>query len=371
MNRGAHRAIGSRVVARTMIVRRLARASAALLALLVVVACRDAARPPPGPPSPPAQRAFYYWRTTLALSPAETQALAALAVERLYLRMFDVGWQDSAATVIAPVVIAAAPPAGLEIVPVVYLKNEVFTHLDDAGAAALAATTWREVATRTAALGAAPRELQLDCDWSDSTRDRFFGFVRAIRGQLPPGVALSATIRLHQIKYRERTGVPPVDRGMLMFYNMGRFSADPEARAIFDADAAGRYLARLREYPLPLDGALPIWSWVIHLRDDLVEGLMQSTDPGELAGLDFVTASGPDRYTVTRTTFLHGTLVRAGDVLKVEVTGPTETAEAARLLTANLARVASPRTIALFDLSERNLARHDVTALTHVFQTAR
>jgi len=84
-----------------------------------------------------------------------------------------------------------------------------------------------------------------------------------------------------------------------------------------------------------------------------------------------VTASGPDRYTVTRTTFLHGTLVRAGDVLKVEVTGPTETAEAARLLTANLARVASPRTIALFDLSERNLARHDVTALTHVFQTAR
>jgi hypothetical protein len=65
------------------------------------------------------------------------------------------------------------------------------------------------------------------------------------------------------VKYRERTGVPPVDRGMLMFYNMGRFSADPEARAIFDLESARRYLARISSYPLPLDLALPMWSWTV------------------------------------------------------------------------------------------------------------
>ena len=31
---------------------------------------------------------------------------------------------------------------------------------------------------------------------------------------------MSATIRLHQVKYRADTGVPPVDRGMLMAYNL-------------------------------------------------------------------------------------------------------------------------------------------------------
>ncbi|MBK9034719.1 MAG: hypothetical protein IPL61_26220 [Myxococcales bacterium] len=339
-----------------------------LLVLAVVLACRAAPKVEKGP----ARRAFYFWRTTLALSGAERRALAELGVERLYVRMFDVAWVDGAPARLGPIAGgAAAVPAGVEVVPVVYLKNEVFAHVGADGVAALAADTWGAVAERAAALGFAPRELQLDCDWTDTTRARFFEFVRAVRGRLPAGAALSATIRLHQVKYRERTGVPPVDRGMLMFYNMGRFSADPEARAIFDPAAAERYLARLADYPLPLDGALPIWSWTIHLRDDQVEGLLQSTDPDELAALDFVRPAGPDRYQVTRTTFLHGTLLRAGDILKIEVTGPSETQAAAGMLAAHLAAVSPPRTIALFDLSERNLARHDLTHLDHVFRTAR
>ena len=261
--------------------------------------------------------------------------------------------------------------AGVAVVPTVYLTNELFKQVDDAGVPALAALVAREVGVRAARLGVTPRELQLDCDWTDTTRARYFAFLTALRGAVAGGTALSATIRLHQIKYRERTGVPPVDRGMLMFYNMGRFSADPEARAIFDAAAAARYLARLADYPLPLDGALPIWSWTLHLRDDQVEGLLQSTDPDELAGLAFVQPAGPDRYLVTRTAFLHGTLLRAGDILKIEVTGPAETQAAAGMLAAHLAAVRAPRTIALFDLSERNLARHDTSHLDQVFRTAR
>jgi hypothetical protein len=247
----------------------------------------------PTPPKPPAHRAFYYWRTTFALAPAERAALTDLHVDTLYLRMFDVGWADGAPTILGPLTIPAdaAPTPGVAIVPTVYLTNELFKQLPAAGVPALAALVVREVAARTAQLGGAPRELQLDCDWTDTTRARYFAFLAALRGEVAAGTALSATIRLHQIKYRERTGVPPVDRGMLMFYNMGKFSADPEARAIFDERAAARYLARLRDYPLPLDGALPIWSWVIHLRDDAVEGLMQSTDP-DRAGRGRVPAPG-------------------------------------------------------------------------------
>lgn len=327
----------------------------------------------PAPPKPPAHRAFYYWRTTFALAPAERAALTDLHVDTLYLRMFDVGWADGAPTILGPLTIPAdaAPPPGVAIVPTVYLTNELFKQLPAAGVPALAALVVREVAARTTQLGGAPRELQLDCDWTDTTRARYFAFLAALRGEVAAGTALSATIRLHQIKYRERTGVPPVDRGMLMFYNMGKFSADPEARAIFDERAAARYLARLRDYPLPLDGALPIWSWVIHLRDDAVEGLMQSTDPTELAGVEFLRPAGPDRFEATRSTFLHGSFLRAGDILKIEVTGPAETLTAAGMLARHLAATATPRTIALFDLSERNLARHGTESLDHVFQTAR
>jgi hypothetical protein len=157
---------------------------------------------------------------------------------------------------------------------------------------------------------------------------------------------------------------------MLMFYNMGRFSADPDARAIFDPASAARYLARVAEYPLALDVALPIWSWTVHLRDDRVEGLLQSTDPDELTAQPFLARAAPDRYVATRSAFLHGTMIREGDVLKIEVTGPAEALAAAAQIAPHLAD--DPRrTVSLFDLSERNLARHAAATLDQVFRAVR
>ena len=344
------------------------------LTLLACVTLGACAEPSPAPaPGPPARRAFYYWRTTFQLSAAETRALADLHVARLYVRAFDVVWDDEAhvAAQVGPLVVpaGAAVPAGVEIVPVVFVRAGIFTHLDDAGTAAAARATWAGIQRRAAALGVTPREVQLDCDWTDSTRAGYFAFLRALRAEAGP-IALTATIRLHQVKYRERTGVPPVDRGTLMFYNMGTFSADPEARSIFDARSASRYLARIPSYPLPLDVALPIWSWTVQLRDGAVVGLLQSTDPDELPALPFVAPAGPDRFVVTRTTYLHGTLLREGDTLKIEVTGVAEAQAAADLVAPALVPDPS-RTVILFDLSERNLTRHAVASLSQLYDAVR
>ncbi len=315
--------------------------------------------------APPPHRAFYYWRTTFTLSEAERSALAELHVDRLYVRMFDVAWADRAAAEAGPLSVASPPPAEIEIVPVVFVRDEVFHHPTPG----LAARTWRDVQRIAGELHATVHELQVDCDWTDTTQHAFFAFLDELRAV--SHVTLSATIRLHQIKYRERTGVPPVERGMLMFYNMGRFSADPHARVIFDPASAEHYLARIGDYPLPLDVALPIWSWVLQLRDDEVVGLMQSTDPDELPKLDFLRPIAPGQYAATRTAFLHGALLREGDVLKIEVTAPDDVRAAAAMVAPHLAASKSSRTISLFDLSERNLARHGTSSLDQVFRTVR
>jgi hypothetical protein len=314
---------------------------------------------------PAAQRAFYFWRTTFALSDAERRAIAELGVTRLYVRAFDVAWNDDDHRVepVGAIEPRDAPPPGVELVPVVFVKNDV---LRRAPPRELAHEIWAAVEQRVTAIGFRPRELQLDCDWTEQTRDPYFALVRELRAA--SHLAMSSTVRLHQIKYPERTGVPPVDRATLMFYNMGHFSADPETRAIFDADTASKYLARVADYPLPLDVALPIWSWTVHVRDGAVIGLLQSTDPAELAAADFLTHIG-DRYVATRATFLDGTFLRAGDELMPETTSPDDTLAAASLLAPRLAPTA--RTVALFDLSERNLARHDQTSLDQVFRAVR
>jgi len=330
--------------------------------LLVIAACSaHEDSPPPG-------RAFYYWRTQFALSAAEHAALIDLHVDRLYVRMFDVAWNatEGQPELVGKLTASETAPDGVEIVPVVFIKNEVFQHAGMQGAA-LAHELWKEVGRRSRLLGATPRELQLDCDWTESTRDRFFGFVRDVKQVAR--VPLSATIRLHQIKYRERTGVPPVDRGMLMFYNMGKFSADTDDRAIFDERAAAAYVARIGEYPLPLDVVLPIWSWTMQVRDGRVIDLLQSTDPDELPDQDFLVPAGLDRFTAIRTAFFHGALLRTGDVLKIERIGPRDTLAAADMLRGRLATAS--RTVALFDLSERNLQRHGHDDLDQVFGAVR
>lgn len=320
-------------------------------------------------------RAFYYWRTTFELMPSERHALVELHVDKLYARAFDVapgaGDTPTFLGVLRPAPAQAFPP-DLQLVPVVYLKNQVFVSAKPGAERALAESVWNEAKKVGKALGApAFNELQVDCDWTDSTRARFFDFVRALRHVSAPGTRLSATIRLHQVKFRERTGVPPVDSGMLMFYNMGRFSGDPLERSIFDAEAAGHYLARLDDYPLPLDAALPIWSWTLQLREQQVVGLLQSTDPGELPALDFVTPQPSHGFEVTRTTFLHGSLLRQGDVLKGETLNASDLQTAADLLAKHLAPASDRRTVALFDLSERNLSRHGLRTLEQAFQVVR
>ncbi len=338
-------------------------ATLCLLFALVLPACTSSSAPKP-------TRAFYYWRTTLSVSEAEQRALTTLRVEKLYLRLFDVVPNAEGAPV-ATGVLQTTDTSVMshlrEVVPVVFLRNEVFEQVPRASTASLATFVWdralTNLPTKNPSTPMSLRELQLDCDWTDATQDQFFDFVRALRKLVPPSTQLSATIRLHQVKFRERTGVPPVDRGILMFYNMGRFDSAASERAIFDADVAKRYLERLDDYPLPLDVALPIWSWTLQLRDDRVVGLLQNTDPADLTHLDFVSERAEQRFEVSRTTFLHGQLLREGDVLKGETLNKNDLETAAELLNHHLGRATTPRSVALFDLSERNLNRHGLGTL--------
>jgi hypothetical protein len=332
------------------------------------------------PPVPPIERAFQYRGATLKLSAPELAALSATGATRLYLRLFDVDWPTG-----APAPLPAAPlrllegvrmPDKLEIVPVIVLPEAIFRRLDEAGVALLAAKVWAQVRGQLPAIRTAStpplRELQLDCDWTGASRAGYFAFAKAL-GHLvrPAGVALSATLRLHQVKYRERTGVPPVERGMLLFFGMGNAQpADgpPEAdRAIFDPSIASGYLERLQAYPLPVDLALPILSWTVHRRGGEPIAILQGTDPAELSALPYLEPGAPAgpgapaRFHVTQKSILHGVQLQYDDILVGDVIDPRTALQAAELVAPRLpARGAgSRRAVALFDLSEGSVQRHD------------
>lgn len=316
-------------------------------------------------------RGFYYWRTTFELSAREEALLNDLQVTKLYVRLFDLAWNSDAGVVapIAPCILAQEFPTGVELVPVVYIKNEVFAN--EHAPRTLAEHVWLLV-TRTMADAQAPfSEIQVDCDWTDSTREAYFAFCERL-GEVASseGRYVSATIRLHQVKYRYQTGVPPVKRGMLMFYNVGRFADASERSPIFNSEDAGRYVATIDAYPLPLDAALPIFSWGLHLRDGQVIGLISKPDLQDLVVMPGMVAESSGILRAAQAGFVNGDYLQEGDLIRIDGVTPAIAHEAAGLL----AKYFHPRgdfTITLFDLDERNTAGYAAKDLDLLYSTVR
>ncbi|MGB4931558.1 MAG: hypothetical protein WBP43_16385, partial [Chitinophagales bacterium] len=210
-------------------------------------------------------RCFYYWQQDFTLSNETLNTLTSLEINKLYVKFFDVNWDKATAqpSPVANIHFSSEIPAGIEIIPVVFITNETLSHLDSAQTTMLAQKISKRIqgVIETNKI-ATPQEIQLDCDWTESTRENYFLLISTMKN-FPDwkNTLWSATIRLHQIKYAEQTGIPPVNRGMLMFYNMGNIEDISAENSIYDAATAELYTNRISEYPLPLDAALPCYSW--------------------------------------------------------------------------------------------------------------
>ena len=268
----------------------------------------------------PPEQALYCWKTQVQFSAEEADFVKNNRIERLYIRYCDVGLRDNAPVPIAPVDIDTLSLQGKTVIPVVYLKNEIFNPELTEGNSTYISTLAHKLGDYIEQINRYYRlrvsEVQFDCDWSLSTKQAYFSMLEAFKKEYP--YQLSATIRLHQVKYREETGVPPVDYGVLMYYNMGRISATG-ANSIYDRSTALRYLGKLREYPLPLDIALPMFAWGVHSADGQVLNLVGGLTHAEAQAIStLVRIDASDIYKVAEQTYYKGRVWQAGDLIKIE-----------------------------------------------------
>ena len=268
----------------------------------------------------PPEQALYCWKTQVQFSAEEADFVKNNRIERLYIRYCDVGLRDNAPVPIAPVDIDTLSVQGKTVIPVVYLKNEIFNSELTEGNSTYISTLAHKLGDYIEQINRYYRlrvsEVQFDCDWSLSTKQAYFSMLEAFKKEYP--YQLSATIRLHQVKYREETGVPPVDYGVLMYYNMGRITATG-ANSIYDRSTALRYLGKLRAYPLPLDIALPMFAWGVHSADGQVLNLVGGLTHAEAQAIStLVRIDASDIYKVAEQTYYKGRVWQAGDLIKIE-----------------------------------------------------
>lgn len=293
--------------------------------------------------------AFYFWRTSFSLTETEQQYLIDLEVKKLYIRYFDVGLQNNEPIPVAPVVFNEKP-TGYNVVPVVYIKNEVF--LQNGAADTLAVKVYNYIQQINKSADVTVNEIQFDCDWSLKSKQNYFQFIDQFK-KLHPNI--SATIRLHQIKYPEKTGIPSVNTGVLMYYNMGIINSGDD-NSIYNQKTAKNYINSLQNYQLPLNIALPIFSWGVHVRNNQVTNLIGGLRVNDLTADQFKKIS-ENRFKVIKDIVFKGRYLAKDDEIKVEAVSANQLKEMMHDIKQNSKH--KPNEIIFYDLNENNLKAYE------------
>ena len=282
---------------------------------------------------------FYYWKSNYAMGPTECEYFEQLASQRLFVRVFDVDLEDGRAVPVGPIQSFhrnKLPSADAKVIPVVFITNRTFlNYVSEEEVAQLASNVLSGIDHYMQMAEIEYVEIQIDCDWTERTRASYFSFLKHLSEQSKR--TLSCTLRLHQIRDKEKTGVPPVERGSLMCYATSSPLESDTRNSILDMELLKAYTANINDYPLPFDVILPIYSWGVvtnHLgKVKLVNGLAEA----DLHTPMFEKVD-ENLYLVKEDGFLQGLYVNSGFTVKIETITPALLAEAKQYLDQQIER---------------------------------
>ncbi|MCT7615790.1 hypothetical protein [Aliarcobacter butzleri] len=237
------------------------------------------------------QISFYSWENSF-----EEQNIN----EKLYIKVLDVNF--STKLELLKTNIKDVPK---NFIPVIYITNETMKNVDYSLLSKAILETLKNYKFD---------EIQIDCDWSLSTRANYFNLLEDLKEKL--NKKISATIRLHQIKYYTKTGIPPVDYGVLMYYNMSNIGDFNTKNSILDNEIAKKYHYNFDVYPLKLKLALPLYSQAIQFREEKAISLFEGVEEKDFNN-DFEKLEN-NRYKVLNSHYFKGRYIYKDDIFRLE-----------------------------------------------------
>ncbi len=359
----------------------------------------------------PSPTSFYYWKTSLKFDKNDKALADSLGMKKLYVRFFDVDWSPTYNMPVPLGILGTGDNSesgnydwlygsqsdhisDYQVVPVVYLTNRVFQQ--DFNADTLAAKVYFKIENVLEQLSVFPswgdsyemaevqydklwelsdtiqkqfrernNEIQIDCDWTPSTRERYFAFLEAMK-KTHPGLEITCTVRLHQFRDREKAGIPPVPRATLMCYNFDSPSSYDTGDAIFDPKLAEGYLKN-GDYPMPLEAALPLFSWGALFHESEFKGLAAGLSEQDVKDNPLFKPVENNRYQFTKDTVFQNSYMREGDLVRLDEASPKDLQEFA----SRLGKIKAVKSISFFEWNPTKINAYHVKEIAEKFSAAR
>lgn len=319
------------------------------------------------------ERAFYYWQNVPdRLEEKEMECIYKDSIQKLYVKFFEVEPDEVMGNI--PVAksqmrmvsygfyasdsIYRSSIENLIIVPSIYIRNSVFLNASNTDLDSLADNilflTNKYFKEKYSAIKQPFSEIQIDCDWTPATQEKYFYLLKQLKKL--SGKTLSATLRLYPYKYPDKMGVPPVDKAMLMCYNLSGPLSKENENTILETNELEKYVKNVKKYPLHLDVALPVFSWMHIYRNNVFSGLIQSAQSDRLK--EVLKEIKPNWYVVQKDYLGEDNiLLKAGDKLKLEEVN-AKSIHASIAMIQKHVPLSDTTTVSLFHLSSKNVTNY-------------
>ena len=259
---------------------------------------------------------FYYWRTHLSLDAPEKAALNKATSPYIYTRFFDIEKVDGKFQPVAVITKDSTFETDKEIVPVVFIKNNVFYDITSNEINFLVENVYNLIKKKQTEFGfTISTEIQIDCDWTAGTRKEYFEFLKRLKDFSKK--ELTCTLRLHQVKDSKLSGIPPVTKVYLMCYSTSSPLENSNRNSILDLPTLKIYLKHVDIYPLAINIALPIYSWGIVTNHVGKHKLINALSAEDLKNANFRKISETE-VEIMKDGFYFGNFLNKGFTVKVE-----------------------------------------------------
>lgn len=308
------------------------------------------------------ERAFYYWKNGSSFSSESVTELNKLKVRKIYYKFFEVDYNEAMGNFPyqknSPDQYTFRNLDSVSIIPTIFIKNEIFQYNNEKSLDKLADNIVFLVDKYSKneydeKKNFVYSEIQIDCDWTKSTKDKYFYLLKKIKELSKKEI--SCTLRLYPYKYPDIMGVPPVDKVMLMCYNLIKPLSQKDKNSILDINELKSYLDKKRSYPVHLDVALPVFYWTLWYHNNRFAGLV-NFNSADISGVAKQTK--PMWYEMTEDfTFEYENYLKKGDQLKIEEVDSKTLNEAISIIKKNVA-LDDTTTISLFHLDDSTFKKY-------------
>ncbi|CAM4279119.1 hypothetical protein [Flavobacterium terrigena] len=316
------------------------------------------------------ERAFYYWKSDSSLDDKSVKEINELNVRKIYYKLFEIDYSETMGNYPfaknSPSTYALEDLDSVTIVPTIFIKNGIFQYNDEKSLDKLADNIvflidkyhkeeYNEYNPKEELKTIFNyNEIQVDCDWTKSTKDKYFYLLKKIKELSHKQI--SCTLRLYPYKYPEIMGIPPVDKVSLMCYNLIKPLSEKDKNSILDINELKKYLDKRRSYPKHLDVALPVFYWTQLYQNNHFEELLDISSE-DVKG--FIKPIKPLWYEVTKDTSLnYDTYFKVGDQIKCEDVSKTTLDQAIALIKKNVV-LDKNTTISLFHLDQSTFKKYN------------